>query len=132
MARTKATAKVETSGKTVFVFSTLANDQQYVHYTAGPDLPLEISRTFIKGGTGVANDRLITPIGVMTEVSVEDYELLQKNPEFNAHTERGFITVREGKADPEQVASDMETQDNSAPLTPSDFKDDEPKTGSVE
>lgn len=133
MARTKANAApAKVSGKTVFVFSTLANDQNYTHYTTGPDLPIEVSKTFIRGGTGVADNRLITPIGVMTEIPESDYELLKTNPEFKAHVERGYITVREGKADAEMVASDMNTQDESSPLTPADFENKEPKTGSAD
>ena len=113
----------------IYVFSTLANDQLYQNWLqGGNDLPIQDVGVMIKGGTGVANDRLITPIGVATEVDDADYDALKKNPVFLKHVADGFLTVQTKKAEAEKVASDMNLKDKSAPLTPSDFSaEDEPK-----
>lgn len=111
-------------GKTVHVFSTLANDQRYVNYDTNPEgIPLPTSDIFIKGGAGVANDRLITPYGVATEIPEEHVAELEKNPVFLKHKKAGYITIRDRKADAEKVASDMNARDPSKPLTPADYLD---------
>lgn len=109
-------------GARVYVFSTLANDQVYQNWQEGPhDVPIEARGIHIKGGTGVANDRLITPIGVCTEIDEADLEQLEKNAVFKMHQDNGFVVVRKSKADPEKVAADM-AQDPSGPRTPSDYQ----------
>ena len=110
----------------VYVFSTLANDQRYVNWVKGPnDIPTEGHSVFIKGGTGVANDRLITPQGVATEITEEDLAQLEQNPSFMQHKKDGFVTVRAKKAEAEKVAADMNLKDESAPMTHSDYKTEE-------
>lgn len=111
-------------GKTVHVFSTLANDQRYVNYASNPEgIPLATSDILIKGGAGVANDRLITPQGVHTEVTEEAMAELEKNPVFKVHKRNGFITVQARRADPDKVATDMNARDKSKPFTPADYLD---------
>jgi hypothetical protein len=115
-----------------YVFSTLANDQLYTNWLqGGGDMPIKGHSVLIKGGTGVANDRLITPLGVATEISDYDLEELQKNPSFKHHEANGFIVVRNKKAEAEKVASDMNLKDESAPLTDADYTnaEDAPKLG---
>lgn len=112
------------SGTRVYVYSTLANDQRYTEWhDSGNDLPIEGRGVFIKGGTGVANDRLITPIGVMTEIDESELAILEKCPIFNMHRKNGFVTVEKSKVDAEKVAADLSLEDASAPMTPSDYKD---------
>lgn len=111
-------------GKTVHVFSTLACDQRYVNYQTNPDgVPVATSDILIRGGAGVANERLITPQGVHTEVSEEAAAELEKNPVFRMHKENGFISWHARRADPEKVATDMNAKDKSKPLTPADYLD---------
>jgi hypothetical protein len=114
-----------------YVFSTLANDQRYTNWLkGGADMPVKGHSVLIQGGTGVANDRFITPLGVATEVSDLDLEELEKNQVFTKHKADGFITIRTKKADAEKVASDMNMKDKSAPLTPASFtEEDQPKVG---
>jgi len=111
-------------GKSVHVFSTLACDQRYVNYVSNPEgIPLPTSEILIKGGAGVASDRLITPQGVHTEVTEEALAELEKNPVFAMHKRNGFMTVQTRRADPEKVATDMNAKDKSKPLTPADYLD---------
>jgi hypothetical protein len=112
-----------------YIFSTLTCDQVYSnarHNDAGGII--EDSQVFIKGGAGLANDRLITPLGVLTEVSDEDYEQLLQNEVFKIHVKNGFIKAQDKKADAEKVAADMARKDGSAPLVEQDFAET-PKTG---
>lgn len=110
--------------KTVHVFSTLATDQIYANHEVNPDgIPIPTSQILIKGGAGVANDRLITPLGVATEIPEGHMVELEKNPVFQMHKKNGYITVRDRKADPEKVATGMNAKDPSKPLTPADFQD---------
>lgn len=107
-----------------YVFSTLATDVRYTEWSAPIEkgaLPIEGRSVHVKGGTGVANDRIVTPQGVCTEVEDEDVALLERNEVFKMHKANGFVTIQKKKADPEKVASDMTTRDNSAPKTESDY-----------
>jgi len=109
-----------------YVFSTLANDQTYTNWLkGGGDVPVKGHAVHIKGGTGVANNRLVTPLGVATEISDFDLEELQKNPSFKDHEKNGYIVVRAKKAETEKVASDMNLKDESAPMTHTDYKSEE-------
>lgn len=104
------------------IYSTLANDQQYQvwHKPEGHETHQPGAFVVINGGTGVANDRLITPLGVHTEVTDEQLAVLEANHTFLLHRENGFIKVEKKKQDPEKVAADMSLADPSAPVTPAD------------
>ncbi|QIA76171.1 hypothetical protein [Rodentibacter caecimuris] len=106
-----------------YVFSTLTCDNRYVSYAeTGADIKVPERGVLIKGGTGIMNDRFITPLGMATEVTKEELELLEKNQIFQLHKENGYIVVQDKKADVEKVAGDMKGNDGSAPLTPSSYK----------
>lgn len=108
-----------------YVFSTLTNDNRYTFYVkGGGDMKIPDGGILIKGGTGVMNDRLITPIGVGTEVTDEELKMLESHELFCIHRDNGYIRVESKKADAEKVASDMKTQDGSSPLTPSSYTED--------
>lgn len=108
-----------------FVFSTLANDQMFHQWVGGgADIPVIGSRVLIKGGTGVANDRIITPLGVCTEITDEQAAWLEREPSFAAHVKGGFIVVQAKKSDAEKVAADMSLNDGGAPMTPFDYAAD--------
>jgi hypothetical protein len=108
----------------VHVFSTLANDQNYTNYDINPEgIPIARFKCFIKGGAGVANERLITPLGVATEIPEEHLAELEKNADFQRHKKNGFILVQSRRNDPDKVATDMNARDLSKPLTPADYLD---------
>lgn len=113
-----------------FVFSTLTADQVYTRTApGGGDMPRVVAQVFIAGGSNLSDKYLRTPIGVMTEVDDEELTVLQENPVFQMHEKNGFIKIEKKKADPEKVAADMITRDQSAPLVDADFADNEkPKT----
>lgn len=121
-----ATAPNKATKKTdVFVYSRLASSQIYQHHEKGPgDLPVVKREVFIEGGAGVADKRIMTPLGKVTRVTAEDYALLQSNELFKLHKQNGFITVESAEVDVEAVVADMgDKADPSAPLTMSDFED---------
>ncbi len=106
-----------------FVFSTLSCDQRYTEWLgSGADLQVAGRSVLIKGGTGVANDhgtRIMTPLGMSTEVSDADLAMLEKIPAFAEHKKNGYIKTQSKSAEPEKVAADMVIGDKSSPLTPS-------------
>lgn len=105
-----------------FVYSTLASDVKYTNHEAGgADLPRPVFEVLIRGGAGVANDRLITPLGVVTEITDQQLEQLQQNPVFQIHRNNGFVTVQSRSVDIEKVVADMTGRDNSAPLIEADI-----------
>lgn len=107
---------------TIYIFSTLTSDQKYVDWKdGGGGVFVEGGSVLIRGGSNVADKRMVTPVGVMTEVSDEDFAILEENEIFRLHRSNGFITVRQKKADAEAVAADMATKDGSAPLTDADI-----------
>lgn len=112
--------------KTFYVYSTLSNDQRYTAYNQGMgDLPIEAGSVTIKGGAGVADKRLFTPLGVVTAIDEAQLELLKTVPAFEAHQKNGFITVRDRKVDEEKAAVDMAGRDGSDPLVDADFTEKE-------
>lgn len=94
------------------------------HQAGGADLPVALPSVFIKGGAGVANDRFVTPRGVVTTVTDADLEYLRANPVFNIHVVNGFISVSDASADADKVAADMTGRDQSAPIVPQDLPAD--------
>lgn len=105
----------------LFIFSTLASDVAYTnHAQGGGDMPIELPPVVVKGGAGVANDRLVTPRGVATRVTEEQVEYLRQNEIFKLHEKNGFVMVSESAGDPDTVAADMTGRDNSAPIVPQD------------
>ena len=107
-----------------YVYSTLTSPQLYTSYTPGVEggLPQVAYEVRIEGGSNVANKHFVTPRGVVTKITEEDYLHLQENSQFKRHEKNGFITVRNDNVDPEvAVAKGMNQKDDSAPVTPNDY-----------
>jgi hypothetical protein len=81
-------------------------------------LPVVEKKIRIKGGANIATKNLVTPLGVRTEVSDEDMDILLQDFCFKRIVEAGFITYEKKKIDPDSVAKRMEARDKSAPITP--------------
>ena len=106
----------------VYVYSTLSAPVRYSFYLqGGNDIPREERGILIRGGANVADKNFITPRGVQTMISAEEYALLKENKLFKTHVENGYITVEEKSVDIDKIDSDMETRDESSPLVPEDF-----------
>lgn len=117
-----------------YIYSTLAADTGYAVYAkTNSDLPILEKTIFIKGGAGVANKNIITPRGVMTEVSQEELALLQDHPVFKMHQENGYVSIDAKAHAVEKVVADMKGRDVSAPLVPEDYDPEaagaKPETG---
>lgn len=111
----------------VYVFSTMTAGVTYVLYgPGGGDLPVSQRSVTIAGGSNLPNKHMLTSIGVMTEVSDEDWAWLEQDQIFQLHKKNGFIQVRDKPAVAEKVATDMQTRDQSAPLVDADFTDKPP------
>jgi hypothetical protein len=115
------------SGKLIVVYSTLASDMSYTNHRAGgADVPVVDGSVFIKGGAGVANDRIVTAQGVASFVTAAQLETLEQNEVFKLHKANGFIVVSDEKMDPEKMAADMNNNDPSRPLNDLDLTKDDP------
>lgn len=108
--------------KDIYVYSTLSSSQRYTAYDGNKDLPRAQKSVLIKGGANVADKHFQTPRGVVTQITEEQLAFLKKDPMFQRHVERGFITYDEKRVDVEKVASNMEGRDTSSPLEPGDFE----------
>ena len=75
----------------------------------------------IAGKANVANSNIITPRGMATKVTAEQYAALQKNHVFALQKENGFLTAEQHKEDAEKVAANMQGRDKSAPDTTEDM-----------
>lgn len=108
----------------------MSTDFAYTSYGETPEggIPAVAKQVIVKGGAGVANKNVVTPQGVATQITSEESEFLMLDPTFQKHAERGFVALRDKKADPEVVASDMGPLDKSSPLTDSDFSDEKVPT----
>jgi hypothetical protein len=114
------------------VFNTMANSTKYVKYRPAPQKDLNIAErsVLIKGGSGIHQKHIGTPLGIHTAVSDEDMEWLKEDLHFKAHVKNGYITVRKGEVNPEVAAAEMVTHDpktDACPVIPQDFKDDDKK-----
>lgn len=103
---------------TKYVFSTLPAANQYTVYTKdGNGMPVPDKSITIKGGAGVADRRGDTPLGVMTELTDAEYDLIKDNAAFRRHVERKFIIVSSEKLDAENVAADQNRESPDKPVT---------------
>lgn len=104
-----------TQAKSVKIYSQLSNDQSFPVY-AGKKEDGKItsvnkyeSSILIKGGANVVNKQTLqTSKFVMTEVSAEDFKLLEASPVYQRMVKRGFLTTETPKEFKE---------DGAAPLT---------------
>lgn len=109
-----------------YVFCTLSCDQAYTKYEKGADgSNIVVGSIFIAGKANITNKNLITPKGMMTEVSDSDMEFLMGDYHFNEHVKNGFITVESKAAPVESVVRDMKAKDSSAPKTQEDLENDD-------
>lgn len=124
--------KTQKSSQLVHVYSTLANPQLFVTYKkGGADLPVIDRQVPIKGGSGIASKNLITPMGVHTAISEEDYQAIKDLEHFKMLVESGNIRVENKKAgEIERIVSDMNPRDPGGPVTPADYVAS-PTNGSV-
>ena len=103
-----------------YVYSTLANDQVYPYWIEQDNsrqLPRREVEVFIKGQAGVMGKNLVTPKGVVTEVTDEELAVLEKSPQFKRHCELGYLNVSKKKTNADKAASDL-NRDASSQLTP--------------
>lgn len=107
------------------VYSTLTETQKYTKWEKAGEVYVEVGSVVINGGHGKADKRtLITPIGVGTEVTDEQLEMLNSIKAFQDHKDAGFIEiVMKGKKEAEKVAAGMAGKDGLAQLSESDFAD---------
>lgn len=111
----------------IYIYSTLTADQIYTNYKASPNgVPQATSKIFIKGGANLMTKHMVTPRGVVTEVTAEELAELRNNEVFKLHQANGFIQVSEAKTDVEKAVSDMVGRDQSAPLVEQDEEIPEP------
>jgi hypothetical protein len=115
----------------IFIYSTLTASQKYTQWKKGKaDLSTRDKSVYIQGGSNVPDKHLVTPRGVVTEVTADQLAVLESNPSFKRHKERGFIKVERHKAETmEKAVSDMVQRDPSAPLVPDDYNADDAEKG---
>ncbi len=105
----------------IYIYSTLTSDQVYANYRSSANgVPLAESKIAINGGANLMTKHLVTPHGVVTEVTAEELAELRKNEVFKLHLANGFLTISEAKGDADDVAADMTTRDQSAPIVEQD------------
>lgn len=117
---------------TKYVYSTLSSGMTYTITKKGKnDMPIIDGRIEIDGGANVADKKtFVTPRGVVTKITDEQYEALQQNPVFKRHVKKGYIQVSDAKVDAEVAAADMTSRDESAQLVEQDFAEGKaPATG---
>lgn len=101
-----------------YILSKLPNAQCYTQYVKGiNNINLPNAQIVINGGADITNKNLVTPQGVVTQITDNELEILKVNLDFQKHLEKGFIKYYKIRPDEEKEASKME-RDASAPLTP--------------
>src|SRR5262249_17238793 len=85
-------------------------------------VPMPISEVLVRGGAGVANDRIVTPLGVATQITEVQAQMLEANPVFQLHKTNGYVQISEEEISIEKAVADMTGPDVSAPLVENDLK----------
>ncbi len=110
------------NAKSVLIYSTLAASVRYEgHEPSGNDILKVTYSILILGGANVADKHFLTPKGVVTPVTPEEFAQLESNDLFNMHVTNGYITHETKQKSVDDVVADMATDDKSAPLTPNDY-----------
>ena len=99
-----------------YVYSTMTSSTAYAVYkeTNAKDIPVITKKILIEGGSNVVpipSKGIITPRGVVTEVSDDDMALLEKDYHFNEHKKHGYITVEKKAIPVEKAVAAMEPKD---------------------
>jgi hypothetical protein len=99
----------------IYIYSTLSNDQRYQLKNG--------KSVLVTGKANVANKQLVTPKGMVTGVSEDEFNLLQENIVFKAHSKNGFVSASHDTQDAETFAArNLEAADKSAQDTPETAK----------
>lgn len=108
---------------TKYIASKMAANVNYAIYTKGQHGVNLVKQVItIKGGADVMDKKtLVTPEGVVTVLSDEDFSKLHSNPIFVRHMERGVLKVCSNERNAEKASNEL-TKDTSAQLTPKDYK----------
>jgi len=118
----------------VFVYSTLTHSYKYPIWLMHNNVPKIASSVTIQGGANLPSKQLVTPKGVLTTITDEQYDRLQQNKAFQRHLKANHLKVETQEYAADDVAKDMEPKDGSAPMTPADYEDDglkPPTVGSI-
>lgn len=111
-----------------YAYNTMTAGVTYTLYEENPSgLNVVKAQVDIAGGANVPNKNLVTPLGVVTEITDDQLDILKQIPLFHEHVKNGFLVIQKRKDDVEAVVPDMVSRDDSAPLTPNDFVDGDGK-----
>ena len=108
---------------TKYIISKMAANVNYAIYTKGARGINEVKQVItIRGGADVIDKKtLVTPEGVLTPVTDDEFAKLQDNLIFLRHLERGVLKVCTNERNAEKSSVEL-TKDDSAQLTPKDYK----------
>lgn len=112
------------------ILSTLTSPQDVVLTKKTDNGALVIVKTItLKGGANVIDRHtLVTPQGVITELTDADFDLLKQTAFYKRMESRGFLRPVEAKETAEDTQkAGMEKKDNSAQKTEEDFPDEDAK-----
>ena len=109
--------------ETMYITSRLASGIDYAFYEKAPNGINRVVKTItINGGSDVINKKtLITPLGVVTEISKADLDELMQHPVFKIHLENGYISINENEKVAEKAGEKLE-KDKSSQLTEEDYE----------
>jgi hypothetical protein len=113
-----------------YVYSTMGQDVTYSHYSKldGEFTPVALRSVTIKGGAGIITKNLITPEGVVTEISEEEHNILKggdgipPNKIFEKQEKDGFVKIQNKNIKVDKAVKDLTPNDLSAQKTENDFK----------
>lgn len=114
-----------------YVYSKTSNDVVFSFFDESVNTVNPPSKQIlILGGSNIVpTDSFVTPYGVKTTITDEQYELLISDYEFNRRVNDGFYKVIKEELPIAKVVNDLEEADKSAPITPEEVQKTAKKRG---
>ena len=106
-----------------FITSKMAAGVTYAFYTLGANKINSITDEItVNGGADVINKRsLMTPSGVVTELTDEQIDKLKTHPLFQEHLKNGAVAIVNTEKDAKKAEKDLE-EDKSSQIKPEDYE----------
>jgi hypothetical protein len=106
-----------------YIASKLSFDQTFDLYDNKHPPYRKIKSILVKGRSNVRDPHtLVMPEGVITEISDEDAEIMERDPLYKQYEANGMMKLVNSKAGARSAKADLAEKDGAAQLTEKDYR----------